>query len=392
MKKKYFFFFLLSLFTFNWLACEKEEDAKKEIDNQEEPIPLFLGVVMDTTIHEDEISAIGDNSLEKLVKLYLDPLNIEKIKFISDATITVEGGAFGRFTVDLENGYYRYINQVAFGEEYKVSVSHEDYHPETLSIIIEEKLVIDMEPGEKNHGFTILRPYVPELSVSEDTLFLGTEKESAILSIENTGEGRLKWSFKDNTEKVQIVLPENTTTLSGKKDFLTVRIDRAKLPLGKYAESFKITSNGGEKEIAIVFTVVRDYSVVFDAKGGTPTPQHQTVKTFQHASEPSVEPVLTGKKFKGWYTIKNTDTTLFNFKQTEITDETVLYALYSEEPKNTAPTAPSLSAPTDQTSGVSVDAELQWNASTDADGDALQYTVYLDENTSPSTAVSTDQS
>ena len=56
-------------------------------------------------------------------------------------------------------------------------------------------------------------------------------------------------------------------------------------------------------------------------------------------------------------------------------------------PSNSSPTAAVLTTPADAATGVSNTPTLSWQASTDADGDAITYDVLMDENSNPSTSV-----
>ncbi len=53
--------------------------------------------------------------------------------------------------------------------------------------------------------------------------------------------------------------------------------------------------------------------------------------------------------------------------------------------QNSAPTAPTLSAPADASTGSSLTPSFSWTASTDLDGDSVSYDLYLDGNTPPTT-------
>ena len=59
---------------------------------------------------------------------------------------------------------------------------------------------------------------------------------------------------------------------------------------------------------------------------------------------------------------------------------------------NKAPSVPSLTSPADGATNIALNTKLIWQASTDADGDALTYDVYLGKSSSPTTKVSNGQS
>ena len=55
--------------------------------------------------------------------------------------------------------------------------------------------------------------------------------------------------------------------------------------------------------------------------------------------------------------------------------------------RNSPPTAPALTSPTDAATNIALNTKLAWQKSTDADGDNLTYDVYLDTNNPPTTKV-----
>ena len=58
---------------------------------------------------------------------------------------------------------------------------------------------------------------------------------------------------------------------------------------------------------------------------------------------------------------------------------------------NSPPTKPILTSPVDSAKNIRLNTKLTWQASTDTDGDALTYDVYLDKNNPPTTKVATGQ-
>ncbi len=57
---------------------------------------------------------------------------------------------------------------------------------------------------------------------------------------------------------------------------------------------------------------------------------------------------------------------------------------FTTQPSNQAPTVPGLTDPAADATGVSITPTVSWMASTDADGDAIVYDLYLSDNTTPS--------
>ena len=70
------------------------------------------------------------------------------------------------------------------------------------------------------------------------------------------------------------------------------------------------------------------YTVSFDTDGGS-TVETQTVVTGNKATKPAVIPTKKGYNFVGWYT-DNTYTTEFDFENTIITDNTIIYAKFED--------------------------------------------------------------
>lgn len=71
------------------------------------------------------------------------------------------------------------------------------------------------------------------------------------------------------------------------------------------------------------------FTVCFDAAGGSPQPEPQTVKRGHFAALPQMEPVKEPADFVGWFT---TGGTLFKFDKYPITDNITLHARYSTGP------------------------------------------------------------
>ena len=74
------------------------------------------------------------------------------------------------------------------------------------------------------------------------------------------------------------------------------------------------------------------YKVTFDAKGGSPTPQQQTVEYGGKVTKPATEPTRSGYSFKGWYT-SETYTTAWNFEEDTVEDNMTLYARWTKANK-----------------------------------------------------------
>ena len=75
--------------------------------------------------------------------------------------------------------------------------------------------------------------------------------------------------------------------------------------------------------VSVKFTK-NGYTVIFDAKGGSPVPAEQTLKYKEKVSKPSPVPTKKGHIFEGWYN-KDGDV-LWDFAANEVTKSTELYA------------------------------------------------------------------
>ena len=70
---------------------------------------------------------------------------------------------------------------------------------------------------------------------------------------------------------------------------------------------------------------VPTYIVDFDSKGGTPTPQQQTVKEGSKIEKPA-DPTRENWSFAGWATADNETGALWNFETETVTEDMTLYA------------------------------------------------------------------
>ncbi len=87
------------------------------------------------------------------------------------------------------------------------------------------------------------------------------------------------------------------------------------------------TVSGNMLLVAKYKATAKEFTVTFDANGGTPVPDPQKIKEGEKATKPA-DPTLDGFKFIGWF-IKDTDT-LFDF-DTPISSETFLVAKWEDE-------------------------------------------------------------
>ena len=75
---------------------------------------------------------------------------------------------------------------------------------------------------------------------------------------------------------------------------------------------------------------VTKFDVTFDADGGTPTPEKQSVEKDKFATKPGTDPSKTDFTFKHWAETATPDTA-FNFTGTKIIKNTALRAQYDDD-------------------------------------------------------------
>ncbi|MDR2194130.1 MAG: InlB B-repeat-containing protein, partial [Treponema sp.] len=71
------------------------------------------------------------------------------------------------------------------------------------------------------------------------------------------------------------------------------------------------------------------YTVTFNAEGGTPEPEQQSIVENRKAQQPE-NPTKAGHIFDGWYTDATDEETRWNFAVDTVTSNTALYAKWAE--------------------------------------------------------------
>ncbi len=100
---------------------------------------------------------------------------------------------------------------------------------------------------------TIQNPNAPQLSASPVSIDFGNSETQMSFNIQNTGTGLLTWNVTDDKSWISIS-PQSGTTES-EIDELVVTIDRLSQSSGTYTGSITISSDGGNQNISVSFTI-----------------------------------------------------------------------------------------------------------------------------------------
>ena len=85
---------------------------------------------------------------------------------------------------------------------------------------------------------------------------------------------------------------------SSKQYLKSIKVDGVEQDLETYANSYTFSNITQDHEIIVEYA--NKYKVVFDSKGGSPTPETQYVLPNGTATEPETNPTKNGYTFKGW--------------------------------------------------------------------------------------------
>ncbi|MBU1065966.1 carboxypeptidase regulatory-like domain-containing protein, partial [bacterium] len=100
---------------------------------------------------------------------------------------------------------------------------------------------------------TIPNPNEPQLSAYPFTLDFGTDKNEMNFNISNTGDSTVHWYL--STESDWISFNPDSGSTEKEVDVVKVNINRNGFEPGSYSGIITISSNGGNQNISIVFTV-----------------------------------------------------------------------------------------------------------------------------------------
>lgn len=125
-----------------------------------------------------------------------------------------------------------------------------------VSLLLIFVLVATVEAEITGKGFNVqlkLRP--AELLVTPESLDLGGEKLSQALTLTNRGGSELTWQMTVSDEnKLSLSKIQGTLGSEGSEE-ITVSVKREGLARGTYQVKVQVTSNGGNKEIGVSFSV-----------------------------------------------------------------------------------------------------------------------------------------
>ncbi len=94
----------------------------------------------------------------------------------------------------------------------------------------------------------------PITSVDPTSLHFSPSDNSLTFTISNTGDGEMTWSIADDKPWLT-VNPANGTTMANETVQITVTVDRNDVPAGEHTGTITITSNGGNKTVAVTLSV-----------------------------------------------------------------------------------------------------------------------------------------
>ena len=100
--------------------------------------------------------------------------------------------------------------------------------------------------------------------------------------------------IKDGESRTITYAPNDST----KQYLKSITVDGEEIDLERYTDSYTFSDIDDSHTIEVEYA--DKYKVVFDAKGGTPTPETQYVKGGETAVEPVKEPTKKGYTFEGW--------------------------------------------------------------------------------------------
>lgn len=111
----------------------------------------------------------------------------------------------------------------------------------------------------------------PSLSVNSMNLDFGGSKTSLDMQITNSGGGALNWIFEEKTSLDWLVSVEPTQGMltAGQTQKAEFTIDRTDLEPNNYSGKINLTSNGGDKEIQLNFTVLPPVEYVLRVNCGS---------------------------------------------------------------------------------------------------------------------------
>jgi uncharacterized protein YjdB len=196
---------------------------------------LFLALTLlcsDCT--KEEINIFG--SISGVVKDAQQP--------IEGVSVSLNPGGLTKTTG--KDGSYVFIDLGA--KEYTLTYTKDEYLPTSKTTTVQ---------AGKNNVLNVTlekEQLIPILAVSTQALDFESEQTTLMLEISNTGKGVLNWSI-DYSSSWFTCSPSMGTTAAGGQSLVTVTASRSQKETGTYNETFSISSNGGNCEVAVAMTV-----------------------------------------------------------------------------------------------------------------------------------------
>lgn len=98
-------------------------------------------------------------------------------------------------------------------------------------------------------------PLGPILAVSDSMLDFGKSSTDAQIFISNAGDQLLEWSASEYASWLSIAPASGSTDVQTETDTIGLQADRTGLTADRYSTDISITSNGGDKSIAVSIVV-----------------------------------------------------------------------------------------------------------------------------------------
>jgi len=148
------------------------------------------------------------------------------------------------------------IADLAAGQEYQFEITVSRTH-NSINVGANTGLVTIRSDG--GNGFVTvtaikLASITPVLSVNEDTLDFGDNRNSMLQLISNTGTGTLNWQVTTPAEKwLKIANPQSGTLKADSSISLELIVNRDSIAEpGRYSQIINVTSNGGNRSFVVL--------------------------------------------------------------------------------------------------------------------------------------------
>ena len=293
-----------TLGTFPTLGAEPAEEGEKDFK---------MEVKVEYSIHENQ--AIQENYDEDLVAVSgvwgvvdidsNEGLVIHDYKADNNNTF-IDPATLDETEAD-ENLMYKYVN----GGKDTYIFAKTDAYTDNASAYLKMDNVSTLNLTKTFDGKTVgsLFKFQDDVIKRYYNIFTKVTGGTITPSITNITKGETK----------EITFSPNDAT---KQYLKTIVVNGEEIEFGPNAS--KVTFGNIDKDISIEVVYANKYTVNFDAKGGTPTPEKQYVNSGEKATEPTTAPTKTGYTFGGW--TLNGDTYTFN---TPVTSDITLVAKWT---------------------------------------------------------------